>query len=166
MIPHENKILSIGIDLIMSPKKSNHQKSKDKSSNEDESTTKTRLDKWLWAVRFYKTRHLAAEAINGGHVHLNEQRVKPSRTIQIGDELKINKIPFTFEITVKGLSIRRGPAKEAILLYAEHEESIQKRETLAEQRKLDAAQFPHAERRPDKRDRRRIIRFKNINRET
>ncbi len=126
---------------------------------------KTRLDKWLWAARFYKTRHLAAEAINGGHVHLNGHRIKPSRVIQVNDELSIQKTPFTFEITVAGLSIRRGPAKEAQLLYVESEESIQKRETLAEQRKLNAAQFPHAERRPDKRDRRRIIRFKNVNRE-
>jgi ribosome-associated heat shock protein Hsp15 len=126
---------------------------------------KTRLDKWLWAARFYKTRHLAAEAINGGHVQHNGHRVKPSRVIQITDELSIHKTPFTFEITVEGLSVRRGPAKEAQLLYVESEESIKKRETLVEQRKLDAAQFPHAERRPDKRDRRRIIRFKNVNRE-
>jgi len=132
----------------------------------DKIQAKTRLDKWLWAARFYKTRQLAAEAINGGHVHLNGQRVKPSRVIQLADELTIHKTPFNFEITVQGLSIRRGPAKEAQLLYVEHEESIQKRETLAEQRKLDAAQFPHAERRPDKRNRRRIIRFKNINRES
>lgn len=139
---------------------------KTKQSSKDEAAIKTRLDKWLWAARFYKTRHIAAEAINGGHVHLNEQRVKPSRTLQLGDELKIHKTPFTFEISVKGLSVRRGPAKEAQLLYEEHEESIKKREILAEQRKLNAAQFPHAERRPDKRNRRRIIRFKNINRES
>ena len=142
---------------------SKQKKSQDKST--DKSQLKTRLDKWLWAARFYKTRHLAAEAINGGHVHLNGQRIKPSRVIQLADKLTIHKTPFTFEITVEGLSIRRGPAKEAQLLYVEDEESIKKRETLAEQRKLDAAQFPHAERRPDKRDRRRIIRFKNINRE-
>lgn len=131
----------------------------------NEAQIKTRLDKWLWAARFYKTRHMAAEAINGGHVHHNGHRVKPSRVLQIADTLTIHKTPFTFEITVEALSVRRGPAKEAKLLYTELEESIQKRETLAEQRKLNAAQFPHAERRPDKRDRRRIIRFKNINRE-
>ena len=131
----------------------------------DKVEVKTRLDKWLWAARFYKTRHLAAEAINGGHVHHNGHRVKPSRVIQLADTLTIHKTPFTFEITVEGLSVRRGPAKEARLLYTEKEESIKKRETLAEQRKLNAAQFPHAERRPDKRDRRRIIRFKNVNRE-
>lgn len=133
--------------------------------SKDEIIIKTRLDKWLWAARFYKTRHLAAEAINGGHIHLKGQRIKPSRILILGDKLTIHKTPFTFEITVEGLSIKRGPAKEAQLLYREHEDSIEKREKLAEQRKLDAAQFPHAERRPDKRDRRRIIRFKNINRE-
>ncbi|MDH5368933.1 MAG: ribosome-associated heat shock protein Hsp15 [Gammaproteobacteria bacterium] len=137
-----------------------------KIESNDKSQLKTRLDKWLWAARYYKTRQLAAEAINGGHVHLNGQRIKPSRVIQVADQLTINKTPFTFEITVEALSIRRGPAKEAQQLYSESEESIQKRETLAEQRKLNAAQFPHAERRPDKRNRRRIIRFKNINRES
>lgn len=131
----------------------------------DEKEVKTRLDKWLWASRFYKTRHLAAEAINGGHVHHNGNRVKPSRVVKIADTLTIHKTPFTFEITIEGLSVRRGPAKEAQLLYTEREESIKKREVLAAQRKLDAAQFPHSERRPDKRNRRRIIRFKNINRE-
>lgn len=128
-------------------------------------TTKTRLDKWLWAARFYKTRQLAAEAIAGGHIHLNGQRVKPSRVLQVNDKLSIHKTPFTFEIIVEALSIRRGPASEAQLLYTELEESIKKRAALAEQRKLNAAQFPHSERRPDKRDRRRIIRFKNINRD-
>jgi len=75
-------------------------KKKSKADSADNSQQKTRLDKWLWAARFYKTRQLAAEAINGGHVHLNGQRIKPSRVIQIADKLSINKTPFTFEITV------------------------------------------------------------------
>lgn len=143
---------------------SNHKKSKEQIV--DKTLAKTRLDKWLWAARFYKTRQLAAEAINGGHVHINGQRIKPSREVQVTNELTIHKIPFTFEITVEALSVKRGPAKEAMKLYSESEVSMQKRETLAEQRKLNAAQFPHAARRPDKRNRRRIIRFKNINRES
>lgn len=126
---------------------------------------KVRLDKWLWSARFYKTRQIAAEAINAGHVHLNGHRVKPSRVIQIGDKLKIHKIPFIYEIIVMGLNLRRGPAKQAQLLYKENAASIQTREALAAQRKLNAAQFPQTDRRPDKRDRRRIIRFKNINRD-
>ena len=141
----------------------NKKRSKDETTNKTE--LKTRLDKWLWAARFYKTRQLAAEAINGGHVHLNGQRVKPSRVLQINDKLSIHKTPFTFDITVEGLSSRRGPAKEAQLLYVEDEQSIKKRDEVAEQRKLNAAMMPHTERRPDKRDRRRIIRFKNINRD-
>ena len=140
-------------------------KKKSKNESADNSQQKTRLDKWLWAARFYKTRQLAAEAINGGHVHLNGQRIKPSRVIQIADKLSIHKTPFTFEITVEGLNSRRGPAKEALKLYSESDESIKKREELAEQRKLNAALLPHTERRPDKRDRRRIIRFKNVNRD-
>ena len=142
-----------------------NKKTKDEKEIKARLDVKTRLDKWLWAARFYKTRHLAAEAINGGHVHHNGNRVKPSRVVQLSDTLTIHKTPFTFEIIVEGLSVRRGPAKEAQLLYKELDESIQKREKLAAQRKLDAAQFPHTERRPDKRDRRRIIRFKNVNRE-
>ncbi|MCW8987623.1 MAG: RNA-binding S4 domain-containing protein, partial [Gammaproteobacteria bacterium] len=66
-----------------------------KIKDEDQIKTKNRLDKWLWAARFYKTRQLAAEAINGGHVHLNGQRIKPSRVIQIADKLTIHKTPFT-----------------------------------------------------------------------
>ena len=141
-------------------------KKNSKNESGDKSDTKTRLDKWLWAARFFKTRQLAAEAINGGHVHLNGQRIKPSRVVQLGDKLSVHKTPYTFEITVEGLSTRRGPAKEAQLLYAEDSQSIRKREELAEQRKLNAQLMPHSERRPDKRDRRRIIRFKNINRES
>ncbi len=141
----------------------NKKRSKEETTNKSE--LKTRLDKWLWAARFYKTRQLAAEAINGGHVHLNGQRVKPSRVLQVNDKLSIHKTPFTFDITVEGLSSRRGPAKQAQLLYVEDEQSIKKRDEVAEQRKLNAAMMPHTERRPDKRDRRRIIRFKNINRD-
>lgn len=138
----------------------------DKSNIKSDAKIKARLDKWLWAARFYKTRQLATAAINAGHVHLNGQRVKPSHTIQPGDKLKINKTPFSFEITVEIITLSRGPAKVALTLYNENPESIQKRKTLAEQRKLHAAQFPYAERRPDKRDRRRIIRFKNLNRDS
>ena len=138
----------------------------DKLKKSKDEIIKSRLDKWLWAARFYKTRQLATAAINAGHVHLNGQRVKPSHTIQPGDKLKINKTPFSFEITVEIITLTRGPAKVASTLYNESPESIKKRMTLAEQRKLHAAQFPSSERRPDKRDRRRIIRFKNINRES
>ncbi|MDH5409300.1 MAG: RNA-binding S4 domain-containing protein [Gammaproteobacteria bacterium] len=124
---------------------------------------KLRIDKWLWAARIYKTRALAAKAVSGGHVHLNNARIKPSREIQVGDQLEINKTPYKFIITVLVLSGRRGPASEAQKLYAEDAESIQARELLTEQRRILAATTPRTERRPDKRDRRRIIRFINKN---
>jgi ribosome-associated heat shock protein Hsp15 len=127
------------------------------------SAEKIRLDKWLWAARFYKTRALAVEAINGGHVHVNGQRVKPSREVQIGDELRVSKTPNVFTIVVEGLSTKRGPASLAQTLYQETAESIEQRETLQMQRKLLAAANPTPRRRPDKRERRKIIRFINKN---
>ena len=121
---------------------------------------KVRLDKWLWAARFFKHRKLALEAINGGHVHLNGQRVKPAKPVTVGDTLEITKGSITFTVAVLALSEKRGPAKEAALLYQESEESIQKRAEYAEQQRLLAASSPHPARRPDKKQRRKIIRFK------
>jgi len=124
---------------------------------------KLRIDKWLWAARFYKTRALANEAVAGGHVHVEGARVKPSRDIKIGDRLAINKTPYIFEITVLGLAARRGSAKLAQTLYAESEDSRQRREALEAQRRIERAANPAPSKRPDKRDRRRIIRFVNKN---
>ncbi len=118
-----------------------------------------RLDKWLWAARFYKTRALAVEAINGGHVHLDGMRVKPARGVQCGDELVIRKSGVEFVIHVVALSEQRGPAAAAQQLYQEGEESRQRRESLAEERRLAAAAGVLPARRPDKRGRRQIIRF-------
>lgn len=124
---------------------------------------KVRLDKWLWAARFFKTRALATEAISGGHVHLNGNRPKPSRTLQVGDALTIRKGQEEFEVVVRELSQKRGPASVAQQLYEESEESRQQREELREQRRLQAAAAPHPSRRPDKKGRRKIIRFINKN---
>jgi len=121
---------------------------------------RVRLDKWLWAARFFKTRPLAAEAVNGGHVHLNGGRVKPARGVQRGDQLAIRKGALRFVVEVVALSTRRGPAKEAQVLYRELPESVEAREQLAAERRLEAAAAPQPARRPDKRDRRRIRRFK------
>lgn len=126
-----------------------------------EQENKTRIDKWLWAARFYKTRSLASEAINGGHVHLNGQRIKPSREVKTGDQLVINKPPYSFEITVRGLSARRGSAPQAQQLYEESETSLNRRQQLSEELRILRAAMPSADRRPDKRDRRRIIQFRN-----
>ncbi len=128
-----------------------------------QSCDKVRLDKWLWAARFFKTRAMATEAINGGHVHLNGSRPKPSRTLSIGDELTIQKGQDSFEITVLQLSDKRGPASIARELYEENEQGRLKREQLAEQRRLEAAAQPRQQRRPDKKGRRQIIRFINKN---
>ena len=118
-----------------------------------------RLDKWLWAARFYKTRSLAVEAINGGKVHLNKNRVKPSRTIKPDDILTISKPPYEHVITVQGLAKQRRPAPEAQMLYQESAESIAKREKLREEIKNQPLGFRHEKGRPSKRDRRHIIKF-------
>ena len=118
-----------------------------------------RLDKWLWAARFFKTRPLAVEAVEGGKVHLNGQRVKPSRAVKAGDRLSIRRGQESFEITVLALSTRRGPASVAQTLYQESEQSRQRREAEAEQRRLLAASTPQPSRRPDKKARRQIHRF-------
>ena len=119
-----------------------------------------RLDKWLWAARFFKTRSVARDAVSGGKVHLNGNRAKPGRTINIGDELRIQRGDEEYIITIIEPSIRRGPAAVARTLYEESEESRASREKLAEQRKLEYQKNTSPERRPDKRQRRRIVRFK------
>jgi len=121
-----------------------------------------RLDKWLWASRFYKTRALASEAISGGKVHLNGDRVKPSRNIKVGDQLHITRGQFEFDITVEGLNKHRRPASEAQLLYTESRESIEKRKSLAESIRILNANIPHTEKRPSKKQRRQIVRFKRV----
>lgn len=118
-----------------------------------------RLDKWLWAARFFKTRKLATEAVQGGHVHVSGSRVKPSRQIAIADEMVITKGLYQFTIQVLELSEKRGSATIAQKLYIESPESIQLRADLALLHKTQAVVAPV--KRPDKRERAKIIRFKN-----
>ncbi len=118
-----------------------------------------RIDKWLWAARFFKTRGMASEAIRGGKIDINGARAKPSKPIQINDRLHIRKGPYLYEITVKALSKHRRSASEAVQLYEESEQSRLNRERLAEQLKAEAAMRPKTPGRPSKRDRRNIIRF-------
>lgn len=125
----------------------------------DAKSESQRLDKWLWAARFYKTRGLAVEAISGGKVHLNGQRIKPSRTVRVDDTLTISKPPYEFTIVVQGLNLQRRPATEAQMLYQETEESIKKRKILREQIKNEPLGSRMHKGRPSKRDRRNIIRF-------
>src|SRR3954468_13352856 len=116
-----------------------------------------RIDKWLWAARLLKTRSLAAEAVKGGRVQVNGERVKPSKEVGPGDELEVTIGQLRRTVVVRGVAERRGPAKEAVLLYEETPDSIAARELLAEQRRLTSPP-PGAElgARPTKRDRRRL----------
>jgi len=129
-----------------------------KSANSDAGI---RLDKWLWAARFYKTRSLATEALKGGKVHLNQQRVKPSHHAEVGQSLRIKKESIEQTIIIKQLSAKRGPASIAQTLYEETAESIELRDKLSQERKAIYAGMPqYASRRPSKKDRRKIIQFK------
>ena len=121
---------------------------------------RTRLDKWLWAARFFKTRSLAAEAIAGGKVQVNGERVKRAKTLQIGDELRIRQGPYEHRIVVRELSSHRGPAARAAELYEETAESRAARETMALQLKSLHSAFVPERGRPTKRDRREIDRLK------
>lgn len=127
--------------------------------NTDAITEKCRIDKWLCAARFFKTRSLAADAVECGHVHLNETRVKPAKALAIGDRLSIHIGQKHYVVEVLALSSRRGPASEAQKLYRETDESLQHREAIAAQ--LREQPRPCRFRgRPTKRDRREIERFK------
>lgn len=121
-----------------------------------------RLDKWLWAARFFKTRTLAAEAIAGGKVHVNRQRVKPGRDIRVGAVLSVTKDGYCWDITVAALSSQRRPAGEAVLLYRESEESRLERQRQIIDRKRQRELCPDIgrEHKPDKKERRLIHRFK------
>jgi len=120
-----------------------------------------RIDKWLWAARFFKTRALAAEAVVGGKVEVNGGRPKPSRIIRIGDRLNIRRGVHQWVIIVKALGKNRGPASEARLLYEETQESLRERETVSARLKLERPPAFDLPGRPSKRDRRAIQRFTN-----
>lgn len=119
-----------------------------------------RLDKWLWAARFFKTRSLAAAAVVGGKVKLNGERVKAAKTVRLGDALGIRIGAFEFLVTVRGLSDRRGPASQAALLYEESAASKAARGVLAAQLAVERKIHPQEKGRPSKRARRELIRFK------
>jgi ribosome-associated heat shock protein Hsp15 len=127
---------------------------KDISDNE-----KIRVDKWLWAARFFKTRALASDAVNGGKVHLSGQRIKASRSVKINDVFEIHRGFEKMTVVVEVLSQRRGPASVAQTLYRETEESIALREKESEQRKLARMQIPISDHKPNKRERRKLRSF-------
>ena len=116
---------------------------------------KLRIDKWLWAARFYKTRSLATEEIDKGRVRINDVEVKPAKEVKVGDTVVLRHGPVTRTLVVRGISDKRGGAPAAQLLYEETEASIKSREKLAEQQRLEpASSLEHG--RPTKRDRRSI----------
>ena len=118
--------------------------------------TALRIDKWLWAARFFKTRSLASEAVDTGKVKVGGDKVKPARSVRVGDELAIDNGAETWEVAVLGLSDKRGAAPVARLLYAETPASVARREQLAEDRKLFREPGSTIKGRPTKRDRRQL----------
>ena len=128
---------------------------------DDTETTKEsiRIDKWLWAARFFKTRSLAAEAVTGGKVDVDSARAKPSRNIRIGDALNIRRGPYEWTVIVKDVTDVRGPAAKAQLLYKETEESLQKREAISVQLKLERPPAFDRAGRPSKKDGRAMLKF-------
>ena len=120
-----------------------------------------RIDKWLWAARFFKMRNLATEATKGGHILINGVRCKPAKLVNIHDEIQIQKDDELFTVIVTGFAAKRGSASIAQGLYRETEQSIKQRSVDAEKRKFKTLTAPAPDKRPDKRARRLITRFKN-----
>lgn len=119
-----------------------------------------RLDKWLWAARFYKTRSLAREMIDGGKVHYNGLRVKPSKIVEVGAVLMLRQKSEQKTIQILAISSQRRTATETQFLYRETHDSIAKSDKISEALKLNTLTMPHPNRRPDKKERRNLIKFK------
>lgn len=124
-------------------------------------SARVRLDKWLWAARFYKTRADAREMVEGGKVHYNGQRSKPSKLVEVSAELTLRQGNDQRTVVIEAVSDKRGPATVAQQLYRETPESIEKREKVALARKMNALSMPHPDRRPDKKERRDLMKFKH-----
>lgn len=120
-----------------------------------------RADIWLWAARFFKTRKLAKQAIDAGHIDVNELGCKPSKALHVGDQLRIVRGEEQLHVQVLTLCARRGPASEAQALYRETDASLAAREASREQRRLTGAAFDHPQKRPDKQARRQLRQLKD-----
>ena len=131
-----------------------------KKNNQEKTDNEVRLDKWLWAARFYKTRSIAKAMIEGGKVHDNGQRAKVSKAVEIGSTIKLRQGNEEKEVEVLALSDQRRGAPEAQLLYQETEKSVKQREAIAFARKANALFMPHPDRRPNKKERRELVKFK------
>ena len=119
-----------------------------------------RIDRWLFFVRLFKSRSLASEAVTGGRVHVNGERVKPSRVVRVGDGIVFNRGAVPFECEVTALPLRRGPAPEAAACYRESEASVARRAQFAERMRLATAFAPRPDSRPDKHERRELRRIR------
>lgn len=131
-----------------------------KKNNQEKTDNEVRLDKWLWAARFYKTRSIAKAMIEGGKVHYNGQRAKVSKAVEIGAMIKLRQGNEEKEVEVLALSDQRRGVPEAQLLYQETEKSVKQREAIAFARKANALSMPHPDRRPNKKERRELVKFK------
>jgi len=130
------------------------------SNHGDTPSGPLRVDKWLWCARFYRTRRLAAEAVNSGRVRMHGQRLKPARTVQAGDVLSVRRGPYRYTFTILATTPTRQPAAAAAKLYEEHAESLEARRRLAEQVQAGNAALASPRGRPTKRERRKLIRFR------
>jgi len=120
-----------------------------------------RVDKWLWAARFFKTRSLATDAVAGGKVEVNGERAKPAKLVKPGDEIRLRLAPYEHVLIVRALGNRRGPASVAHTLYEETAASVAERQRLAEQLRMAPATFVFEDRgRPTKKDRRELSKFR------
>jgi ribosome-associated heat shock protein Hsp15 len=125
----------------------------------DDAGDRLRIDRWLWCARFFKSRSAAAEAVRGGHVRLNGQRVKPAHAVKVGDALQVSlREGPERDIAIVGIPERRGPAPEAARTYVESPESIERRRKAAEERAARASYVPPTAGKPDKRTRRLLLR--------
>nr|VFK12679.1 MAG: heat shock protein Hsp15 [Candidatus Kentron sp. LFY] len=134
----------------------NNAATRDNSLSDIPASEAQRLDKWLWAARFFKTRNLAAEAISGGKVHVGEQRVKPAKLVRPGVKIRIRRAHMEWEVVLQGISKQRRSPSEAALLYRETSESLANRETEARRRRVEKTEYVRGMGRPTKRDRRRL----------
>nr|VFJ87428.1 MAG: heat shock protein Hsp15 [Candidatus Kentron sp. LFY]VFJ96437.1 MAG: heat shock protein Hsp15 [Candidatus Kentron sp. LFY] len=134
----------------------NNAATRDNSLSDIPASEAQRLDKWLWAARFFKTRNLAAEAISGGKVHVGEQRVKPAKLVRPGVKIRIRRGHMEWEVVLQGISKQRRSPSEAALLYRETSESLANRETEARRRRVEKTEYVRGMGRPTKRDRRRL----------
>jgi len=119
-----------------------------------------RIDRWLFFVRLFKSRSLASEAVTGGRVHVNGERVKPSRVVRSGDQIVFNRGAVAFDCEVTALPVRRGPAPEAAACYRESAASVARRAQFAERMRVSAAFAPRPDTRPDKHERRELRRIR------